>query len=404
MAKANLKAQPELTNKSNWTTIVLILGIVFVGANLRAPLTAIGSLLPFIRDDIHMSNSVLGLITTVPLLAFALFSPLAPKFSEKIGLQRTILLAFLFLTLGIALRSLHGATLLFSGTIIIGLAIAICNVLLPVFIKVSFPKGVGIMTGVYSVFMNLTGALASGISVPLAKANVFGWQGALAAWGALSLVAALIWLPQLKFNRPSGHIKDAAISSKSIWKSRLAWKVTIFMGLQSLMFYTLMTWLPEIMHNRGYSEDAAGWMLSLMQFALIPFTFFIPIIADKMANQRILVIFTSLFYILGVSGLLLTDFVPALWVIFIGIGTGSAFSLSMMFFTLRTKDGKQAAALSGMAQSIGYLLAASGPVIFGALHDISGGWTLPLGMLIIISVIIGISGFGAGKEGTVESS
>lgn len=181
LANTNIKTQPNLTNKTNWKTVILILGIVFVGANLRAPLTAIGSLLPFIREDIQMSNTVLGLITTVPLLAFAFFSPFAPKFADKVGLQRAILIALLFLTLGVSLRSLHGATLLFTGTIIIGLAIAVCNVLLPVFIKVSFPKGVGIMTGVYSVFMNLTGALASGISVPLTKANAFGWKGALAA-------------------------------------------------------------------------------------------------------------------------------------------------------------------------------------------------------------------------------
>lgn len=399
---AKTTTQPKQTKKTNLTTIILILGIVFIGANLRAPLTAIGSLLPFIREDIQMSNTVLGLITTVPLLAFALFSPFAPKIAEKIGLQRTILFAFLFLTLGISLRSLYGATLLFTGTIIIGLAIAVCNVLLPVFIKVSFPAGVGIMTGVYSVFMNLTGALASGISVPLAKANTFGWQGALGAWGILSLIAALIWLPQLKFNRPAEHIKDAASKSKSIWKSKLAWKVTIFMGLQSLMFYTLVTWLPEIMHSRGYSENASGWMLSIMQFALMPFTFFIPIIADKIKNQRPLVLFTSLTYIIGVGGLLLTNSIPTLWVILIGVGTGSAFSLSMMFFTLRSNNGKEAAALSGMAQSIGYLLAASGPVIFGALHDITDGWALPLSTLIVVAIVIGISGYGAGKEETLE--
>src|SRR5699024_11202186 len=154
-------------------------------------------------------------------------------------------------------------------------------------------------------------------------------------------------------------------NSKSICISPLSWNVIVFMGLHSLIFYSMMTWLPAILQSRGYETDTAGWMLSVMQFALIPFTFVIPIIADKMKNQRSLALFTASFYIIGIAGFLLTNVLSVLWIILIGIATGSAFSLSMMFFTLRTKDETQAAELSGMAQSLGYTLAAFGPVLFG---------------------------------------
>src|SRR5699024_9630228 len=200
---------------------------------------------------------------------------------------------------------------------------------------------------------------------------------------------------QIKKNNTSEKIEDAATQSKSICKPPLAWKVTVFMGLQSLIFYTMMTWLPEILQSRGYETGPAGWMLSVMQFALIPFTFIIPIIADKMKNQKVLALFTAGFYIIGIGGFLLTNVFSVLWIILIGIATGSAFSLSMMFFTLRTKDETQAAELSGMAQSLGYTLAAFGPVLFGYLHDLTGGWNIPLAMLVIIAICIGISGFGA---------
>jgi len=311
----------------------------------------------------------------------------------------------LLLAAGMILRSLSGLTLLFAGTILIGCAIAVSNVLLPGFIKTKFPRGVGIMTGIYSVFMNLFGALSSGISVPLSEWHGFGWRGALVFWVLLTVTAMIIWIPQLiKSNKPH-PIKDAALEGKSIWKSPLAWKVTIFMGAQSLIFYTMMTWLPELLQLRGYTDNAAGWMLSLMQFALIPVTFFIPVIADKMKNQQPLAIGTAAFYFVGIAGLLFSNaFLTVVWIIMIGIASGSAFSLSMMFFTLRTESSGEAAELSGMAQSFGYLLASIGPVLFGALHDFTHSWTLPIIMLLINTLLFLYVGIGAAKPGKVRNA
>lgn len=393
----------EHSPKTNLKVWLLFIGIILIGSNLRAPLTAVGSLIPFIRDDLGISNAIAGTITTLPLLAFAFLSPFAPKIANKLGMERTIFISLILLTIGILIRSLQGTSPLFIGTVLIGLAIAIGNVLLPAFIKMKFPLKIGIMTGIYAVFMNLFGALASGISVPLSSVQGFGWQGSLETWGILTFIAVLFWLPQLQNNHVI--LKSASPQSqkrKSIWRSPLAWKVTLFMGLQSFMFYTLMTWLPGILQLNGYSSSKAGWMLFLMQFAIIPITFIIPVIAGKMKNQKILSIIIALFFFLGISGLMIgpASLIP-LSIILFGIAAGSAFSLAMMFFSLRTNDGGQAAELSGMAQSFGYLLAAIGPVLFGGLHDITNGWIVPLSMLLFISIIILVIGIGAGKEGTI---
>ncbi|WP_164525577.1 CynX/NimT family MFS transporter [Siminovitchia acidinfaciens] len=380
----------------NW---LLFIGIIFIGSNLRAPLTSVGSLISFIREDLGISNAIAGTITTLPLLAFAFLSPFAPKIASRLGMERTILFSLILLTVGVISRSMFGAGFLFAGTIMIGLAIAVGNVLLPGYIKMNFPFRIGVMTGIYAVFMNVFGALGSGLSVPISTIGGVGWKGSLAVWAILSFTAILFWLPQL--SKQNKLTVPAAPSKKKmpVWRSPLAWSITLFMGLQSLMFYTLITWLPDILQSHGFSSNGAGWMLFLMQLALIPITFVIPVIADKMKNQKLLAGMTSLLFFLGIVALMIGAR-PLLYVsvILIGIAGGSAFSLAMMFFSLRTIDGRQATELSGMAQSFGYLLAASGPVLFGALYDISGKWQHSLVMLMILSAIIFIVGIKSGKD------
>ena len=381
----------------NW---ILFIGIILVGANLRAPLTSVGSLISLIRDDLGISNTIAGTITTLPLLAFACLSPFAPKIAKRIGMERTIFLSLLLLLSGIILRSLFGTGFLFVGTIFIGLAIAIGNVLMPGFIKINFPFKVGLVMGFYAVSMNIFGALGSGLSVPISSIKGVGWQGSLGFWAILVCIALLFWLPQLRKREEPTKSGSSSIKKRgSIWRSRLAWCITIFMGLQSLIFYTLITWLPEILQLHGYSPSAAGWMLFLMQFALIPITFIIPVVAEKMQNQKVLGGITAMFFIIGIFGILLgNQSLMPVAVIMIGMASGSAFSLCMMFFSLRTSDGQQAAEMSGMAQSFGYLLAAIGPTLFGALHDISGGWELPLIMLIVLAGIIFVVAIASGKD------
>ena len=385
----------------------MILGIIFIAANLRAPLTSVGPLVSIIRENVHISNTLAGLITTVPLIAFALLSPFIPKLGRRYGVERIILISLIVLTMGIAVRSLSGVVTLYVGTAVLGFAIAICNVLLPSLIKQEFPQQMGTMTGVYSVSMNLCGAIASGISVPLAVGAGLNWQGALGVWGILSVISILLWVPQLK-----APAKPAAVASSAgnnhqinIWRSPLAWQVTLFMGIQSTIFYVLVAWLPEILKGQGISSSQSGWFLSILIIASLPFAFIVPVIAGRMPNQRLLVIITTILLLIGTLGLLYSSIhLFAFWVIILGIGVGFAFGLSMMFFGLRTQSAHQAAELSGMAQSIGYLLAAIGPALIGYLHDATHGWSVPLLMLVGASALLGMVGLGAARNQFVDSA
>lgn len=376
----------------------IILGIIVIAANLRTPLTSVGPLVGLIRDDVQISNTLAGLITTLPLLAFALLSPLVPKLGRMYGVERIILIALIFLTVGIVIRSLSGAANLYIGTAILGFAIAVCNVLLPSIIKRDFPNKMGSMTGLYSISMSLCGAIASGISVPLAVNAGLKWQGALGIWGILSFVSILCWLPQLR-----NQTRQTATTSQkkdsndvNVWRSALAWQVTLFMGIQSMVFYVLIAWLPEILKQQGIDSNQAGWYLSIMQLAMLPFTFVVPVIAGRMSSQRLLVGITTTLLLTGTLGLLYgSSNIILLWIIILGIGGGFAFSLSMMFFGLRTENAHQAAELSGMAQSIGYLLAAVGPALIGYLHDATNSWKLPLFILLGASVLLFLVGIGA---------
>ncbi|WP_145036489.1 MFS transporter [Paenibacillus sp. Y412MC10] len=385
---------------------LIILGIIVIAANLRTPLTSVGPLVSFIRDDVHISNTLAGLITTVPLLAFALLSPLVPKLGRRYGVERIILIALIFLTVGIVIRSLSGAVNLFIGTAVLGFAIAICNVLLPSIIKRDFSNKIGSMTGVYSISMNLCGAIASGISVPLAMNAGLKWQGALGIWGILSFVSILCWLPQLRnqANQTAKTSQKMVSNDVNVWRSPLAWQVTLFMGIQSMVFYVLIAWLPEILKQQGIDSNQSGWFLSIMQLAMLPFTFIVPVIAGRMSSQRLLVVITTVLLLTGTLGLLYgSSNVILLWIIILGIGGGFAFSLAMMFFGLRTDNAHQAAELSGMAQSVGYLLAAIGPALIGYLHDATNSWNLPLFILLGASVLLFLVGIGAASNRVVGS-
>ncbi|MED0678414.1 MFS transporter [Aneurinibacillus thermoaerophilus] len=393
-------------SRSSAGILLLILGIIFIGMNLRAPLTSVGPLVGMIRDDLGISNTLAGMLTTLPLLAFAFVSPFAPKLARRFGINAVVLASLPILTLGIILRSVSGIGTLFLGTALLGFAISICNVLLPSLIKQEFPLRIGFMTGIYSVAMNLCGAIASGISIPLSTDFGLGWKVVLGCWAIPAFLSLLVWLPQAR-NRHKQMIavkSDRKNEPVNVWRSRLAWKVTIFMGLQSLMFYIIVAWMPEILIERGLSASSSGWMLFLLQFALLPFTFIIPVIAGRMSNQRLLVIITFLLFVVGYLGLLFGgNLLIPVWAILIGIGGGCAFSLSMMFFSLRTQNVHQAAELSGMAQSVGYLLAAIGPTLFGLLHDMTHSWTLPLFIMVVASALLLIVGFGAGSNQYVTS-
>lgn len=391
----------QTTRKLKFTrnTWLLLVGIVFIATTLRSPLTVVGPIISSIRDSLGISNVLAGFLTTIPLLAFAIISPFAPKLARRFGLELTLFGSLILLTAGIIIRSLGTIPALLIGTFLLGLAIAFGNVLLPSLIKLSFPLQIGLMTGIYSVSMNLSASIAVGVSVPLAK-TAAGWQGALGMWSILAFIALLVWLPQLK-NKRLAAVPQVQVAMEGIplWRSPLAWSITLFMGLQSLLFYTTSAWLPEVLKSQGVSADNAGWLVSLMQFSQLPITFIIPIIAGKVKDQRMIVVGVTALYIIGYGGVLLNiTSLTALWMIMIGLAGGAAFGLAMMFFTLRTQTAQEAANLSGMAQSFGYTLAAIGPVLFGLLHDFTDSWTIPMFILIVASFAILLSGMSAGRN------
>ncbi|QYJ14797.1 putative transporter YycB [Rubrobacter xylanophilus DSM 9941] len=377
--------------------------VVLAGLNLRASITSVGPVIGSIREDLGLSGGLAGLLTTLPLLAFAAVSPFAPQFAVRIGLARALFGGLVLLAAGIALRSLPHVAALFAGTAILGTAIAAANVLLPAFVKRHFPRHVGVATGTYITAMNVGAALGAGLSVPVARTAGLGWQGALGIWAALALLAVAAWTPLLG-ERPEGGSSGRGTSlSRGPWRSALAWQVTLFMGLQSIVFYVSITWLPAILRDGGLYAAGAGVMVSLMQVVGIPATLLVPILAARMRSQSALAAGAAVLSGVGVLGLMLVGgMLSAVPVMLLGLGQGAAISLALTLFALRAPDAAGAAALSGMAQTVGYLLAAAGPPFFGALHDLTGGWTLPLAVLLGITACMLLSGVGAGRDALVE--
>ncbi|MGV2886488.1 CynX/NimT family MFS transporter [Paenibacillus taichungensis] len=385
---------------------LLLAGIIVIAATMRSPITATGPIVELIRTDTGISHTLAGLLTSLPLLAFAAISPFAPQLARRFGLETALLTAIILVTIGVSLRFMPSVPVLFAGTAILGCGIALSNVLLPSLIKRDFPLRVGLVTGLYSVSMNIWGAIASGISVPAAGLTSMGWHASLGMWAILSILALILWLPHVR----SGRRGEVYVASRTEAKpvrlitSSLAWYVTLFMGLQSLIFYTTITWLPEVLSDQGFSSSSAGWMLSLMQMVSVPVTFIVPILAGRMKDQRWLTAITGSCLILGYAFLLSgISSLVTVGVALAGVGAGASFGLVTMFFVLRTSDARQAAGLSGMAQSFGYMLAAVGPLLFGVLHDWTQGWTLPLLLQVTLAVLLLFMGLKASANRLIGS-
>jgi CP family cyanate transporter-like MFS transporter len=384
--------------------VLLVAGIVLLAANLRPALTGVAPLVAQIRGDTGVSNGVAGLLTTLPLLAFGVLSPVAPRLARRFGMERMLLASLLVLAAGILLRSAGAVAALFLGTAVLGAAIAVGNVLLPGLVKREFPDRVGPVTSAYSTALGISATLAAGVSVPVAHLTGVGWRGSLALWAIPALLAAVAWVPQTRrSDRPASARNPHGVIAH-LWRSPLAWQVTLFMGLQSLAYYVTLTWLPEILWEEGMSAARAGWMLALSQAVAIVSMFFTPVIAGRRASQRGVAVAAVALSGAGTLGLLVAGGTAgALWVVLLGLGQGACFSLALTFFALRAPDSGHAAALSGMAQSVGYLLAAAGPSLFGVLRDATHAWKVPLALLLAVTVCLLIAGLGAARDAHVAT-
>lgn len=397
-------------------TLLLVAGLVLVALNLRFALTSIGPLIDDLRADLHLSGSAIGMLTTAPLLALGLVSPLAPRLADRFGAEHVVLGCLLAIGAGVALRWLHPVALLFAGTLLSGCAIAVGNVLMPGIVKRRYGDRAATMTGVYSIGLSGGAALAAGLTVPV-EDLVGDWRLALALWALPAILAAVVWLPQL---RRRAHERDEATRARAVardtgvaaevdrprvtlWRDRRAWAVTLFMGVQSTIFYTCSAWLPEIVSDRaGLSAGQAGALLSLMMLLGIPLGFATAATAGRMRDQRPLAVVAVTAPVIGWLGLLLLPGVsPVVWAVCLGVGAGVGFPLVLTLFVLRARDVRHTAALSGMAQSVGYTLAAAGPIAIGALHDASGSWVLPLAGLALLGVPALFAALAASRPGYV---
>lgn len=385
-----------VSSSANGKKLLLIVGILFIAATLRVTFTGIAPLLDAIRAEYQLTTAQTGLLTTLPLLAFGLVSPLAAGVARRFGIERSLLLAMVIICLGIGLRSLPSAAWLYIGTALIGCGIALGNVLLPGLIKRDFSGHVARMTGAYSITMGAAAAAGSAMVVPLALAG-FGWRGALLLLMVFPLLALLLWLPQARRQATTPMTGLGAAHNRGIWRSALAWQVTLFLGINSLVYYVIVGWLPAILQSMGYSEAQAGSLHGLLQLATAAPGLAIPLVLHRLKDQRGIAVLVALMCVVSTLGLWLLPGQAVIWTLIFGFGSGATMILGLTFIGLRASSAHQAAALSGMAQTIGYLLAACGPPLIGKIHDAYGDWHIPLIIVALIAVVMALFGALAGR-------
>ncbi|MFE4360266.1 MULTISPECIES: CynX/NimT family MFS transporter [Streptomycetaceae] len=387
--------------------LLLLTGIVLVALNMRACLAAVSPMVGEIQRTFGLSATASGLITTVPVLFQGVGAPLTPRLTRRFGAERVVLGAVLVLGAGVLLRVLPSVAALYAGCVVIGVAIAVLNVSMPGLVKREFPDRAATMTGVYSTTMLVGATLAAGTSVPLEHALGGGWRASLGAWSLLALVAAVAWLPQVLRSRQErqGAVAAAAAPAKpieGIWKSALAWQISLFMGISSLLVYTLVAWMPTILAEHGMDRGQAGLVFAFSNLVQVAGAFLVPLMAGRMTSQRALAVVMVALNGLGIAMLLVAP-VSAAWVsaTILGVAQGGSLGLGLAFIVLRTDTAAGAAQLGGMSQAIGYLVAAAGPVGAGALRQLTGGWETPLVLMLVLVLVVGAAGWGAGRNRTL---
>ncbi len=376
---------------------LLILGVVLISINLRTSIASVGPLIPFIREDLGISNGAAGFLTTLSLITFAIFSLFAPSLGKKLGHGKAIFLGILLLAIGVVIRVQGGIALLYLGTALTGVGIVTANVLMIPFFKARIPEKIGLMTALLSTGMSLFAAIASGISVPLAEELGWGWRGALLSWVGLMVLALIAWIPQL--SPPKSKDNAEELEGKNVWKSRLAWQITGFMGTQSVMYFTMITWLPDLLIARGMTPVNAGMALFYMQLISLIGAFFTPNLLLRLPQQSGVVIVVGIGYLLGYSALFIhNELLTFAALTVIGIGSGASLSIAYTLISMRTAEALTTSRLSGMVQSAGYVLAAFGPLVFGICLDVFGNWNLLIWFLLAMTLQFIVLGIPSGRD------
>ena len=376
-----------------------VLSVVALAFNMR---TAIGEIPP-VLPDLGLSQAGQSILATVPVVCFGLAALTAPALRARLGEERGLLVVLGILLVGVLVRAAWPGGGLFPGTVFVGCAIAVMNVLVPSLVRRRFPDHVGLMTGVYTTALVAGGSLAAATTVPLRDASGGSLHLALGIWAIPIAVALVAWLPQRR-HRALAPVAGGREAIRALGRSRVAWYVTLFMGMQSLLYYAPLSWLPAIHRDQGIDASKAGLLLSVLNLISIPTTFLTPVLAHRMRDQRKAVVGTVALTVTGLLGILLAPSSTALvWVILLGLGQGAALSLALLMIVLRAGDDNTAARLSSMAQGFGYLLAATGPLVTGLLHAATGSWTIPLILLVALCGVELVVGLAAGRARVIHA-
>jgi CP family cyanate transporter-like MFS transporter len=379
---------------------LLLIGLVMVALNLRPALSSMAPLLGQVSEALGLSGTASGLLTTLPVLCLGLFAPLAPLLARRLGSERVVLLILLILALGIGVRSQFGVAGLFAGSLLAGASIGIIGVLLPGIVKRDFAQQAGTMTGVYTMALCLGAALAAGSSVPISKMLGDRWDLGLGFWLLPALLAAVVWWPQARTLHASHKV---AYRVRGLFRDRLAWQVTLFMGLQSSLAYIVFGWLPSILMGRGLSAQEAGLVMSGSIIVQLVSALTAPWFGTRGRDQRLAIVVVMAMSLAGLFGLLYAPLGGIWgWAVVLGLGQGGVFALALTLIVLRSPDAHVAANLSSMAQGVGYTIASMGPLAVGLVHDMSGGWANVGWVFAVIGVLATAAGLGAGRALQVQ--
>ena len=376
--------------------ILLGASVVLIAFNLRPVFASLSVVLPEIIAATGLSATAASLLTTLPIVCLGVFAPLAPGLGRRFGTERTLLACMVLILVGTLLRGTGSIPLLFLASAIAGSGIAVSNVLLSGLVKRDFPGQAALMMGLYTMAVCGGAASAAGVTVPIQHALGGSWTYALAMWAAPALLVTLIWAPQALPLKPVPS--ESGFTVRGLWRDRLAWQVTFFMGLQSALAYIVMGWLAPILRERGLGSETAGYVVSLSVMTQVVTCLVVPAVAVKLRNQRGLAVVLAA---LTVAAMLAMLFAPLggvwLWAVLLGIAQGGTFALALTMIVLRSPDSHVAAHLSGMAQGVGYIVAACGPLMAGLLHGWTGSFRASSWLFIGLGIALVTAGIGAGR-------
>ncbi len=381
---------------------ILGASLVLIAFNLRPVFSSASALLPEIRTGLGLSSFGTSVLTTLPVVCLGLFSPLAPRLAQRLGTERVLLGMILLLALGTALRGLSSIPMLFFGTALAGACIAIGNVLLPGVVKRDFPDKAALMTGCYTMALCAGAASAAGLTLPIEHALGGSLGGALSAWALPALAVALLWLPQVI--RTRSQARRTGFRVTGLWTDPIAWQVTLFMGLQSALAYCVFGWLVPILRERGLDGVTAGAIVSVSVMVQAASCLVAPHIAVKGRDQRVINVTLCAIAVIALLGLLFAPLWTVwFWAVLQGVGQGGLIAVAMTVIVLRSPDAHVAAHLSGMAQFVGYLLAAIGPLIVGMIHGWTGSFAWCSVLFVLLGLCAAINGWFAGRAITVNA-